>query len=592
MTTGIPLGAGQGAVQDEQARLEELRQREIARRLALRQARAKGRTAPAQAMTTGQPTEVTQAASSPGPAVLPQKQPEPEPVVFQPVPEGFADREAWERARSFAELMLPDVWKTKTETLSAQKLARAAVDAASRQNDPVEGVSLLVMAQDHGLDVLNDRLEDRARALLEDKPLPLLGEPGSMWQIYQDDRRLTETNLPVPRQKALLAKLPRPLLDDYIDEEWIGAVPEHDGTSRAAYFRARLDPASLTDEEMDLLAWPLERERRQAGPGTEPGRHWPPDWRLLVRLQADDARAIAEEWTDLLPPTQKLLDALREVRRTGEVADDLVTDERLWVLLERINPRVHSASSKKFNGWIGVRLLIRAVRQMHRAFLRGDELTAQQRRKTALTVAARLRHQSQPVRWEAQNIQAYLSVGPDTTESLKLLEQDTEGRPPVREQLGGGVVAVLRKNRSFLEDRTPGEHDQPLNPYLVLDVPDGEGDWKKAWRTLRKELDDGGRVQINRVKDMIEKAEREQQEVPRFAVPLAPHRWEAPTSSTSHRLELPPEPLQRLTEPPTDHDREWSRTEAAREIITKTAERLSPAAEETAALEDQESSTS
>ncbi|WP_328336988.1 hypothetical protein [Streptomyces violaceus] len=577
MTAGTPLGAGH----DEQARLEELRQREIARRLALRQARAQGRT-------IGRATQGAEAADGPAPVVSPQKQPES--AVPQPVPEGFADREAWERARSFAEIVLPDALKAEGGALSARKLARAAADAASRQDDPVSGVSLLVTAQDHGLDVFNGRLDDRARALLEDRPLPLLGEPDSMWQIYQDDRRLMEINLPAPRQRALLAKLPRPLLDDYIDEEWIGVVPERDGTSRAAYFRARLDPASLTDEEMDLLAWSLERERREAGPGTEPGRDWPPDWRLLVRLQADDAKAIAEEWTDLLPPTQKVLDALCEVRRTGEVPDDLVADERLWVLLERIHPSVRSASNKKFNGWIGVRTLIRAVRQMHRALLRGDDETAEQRRKAALTMAARLRHHSQPVRWEAQNVHAYLRAGQETRECLELLEQDAEGRPPVRDQLGGGAMATLRKNRSFLE-RPRGERDQPLNPYMVLGVPDGADDWKKAWRALRKEFDDSGRVRINRAKDMIEKAEREQQEVPCFAVPLALHRWKDPTG-TSHRLELPPEPLQRLTEPPTDSDRESSRTEAAREIITRAAERLSPAAEELAALENPESSTS
>ncbi|MEU6275969.1 hypothetical protein ABZ871_26680 [Streptomyces populi] len=580
MTAGIPLGAGH----DEQTRLEELRQREIARRLALRQARAQGRTfdeAPELAKTVG----------SPAPALPPQKQLAPEPMTPQPVPEGFADRVAWERARIFAELVLPDALKTEAETLSAQKLARAAADVASRQDDPVAGLSLLVMAQDHGLDVLNAPLHDRAQALLEDKPLPLLGEPGSAWQIYQDDRRLMETNLPAPRQRALLAKLPRPLLDDYIDEEWIGAAPERDGTSRAAYFRARLDPVSLTDEEMDLLAWPLERERREAGPGTEPGRDWPSDWRLLIRLQANDAKAIAEEWTDLLPPTRKLLDALREVRRTEEVPDDLVADERMWVLLERVHPRVRSASNKRFNGWIGVRTLIRAVGQMQRALLRGDDETAEQRRKTALTMAARLRHHAQPVRWEAQNIQAYLRAGQEMTESLELLEQDAEGRPPLPDQLGGGAVATLRKNRGFLEDRPFGERDQPLNAYLVLGVPDGADDWKKAWRALRKELDDSGRVRINRAKDMIEKSEREQQEVPRFIVPLAPHRWRDPTG-TSHRLELPPEPVRRLTYPPTDSDREWSRTEAAREIITRTTERLSPAAEDHAALEDPESSAS
>lgn len=510
--------------------------------------------------------------------------------MHQPVPEGFTDREAWERARSFTEMVLPDALKAEISTFSAQKLARAVAETASRQEDPVAGVSLLVVAQEHGLDVFNGRppgpgpRSDGGQAA---------ATPGGAGQYVADlpGRPSLDGDQPAYRQRALLAKLPRPLLDDYIDEEWIGAVPERDGTSRAAYFRARLDPVSLSDEEMDLLAWPLERERREAGPGTEPGRDWPQDWYLLVKLQANDAKAIAEEWTDLLPPTQKLLDALREVRRIGEAPDDLVADERLWVLLERIHPGVRSASNKKFNGWIGVRSLIRAVRQMHRALLRGDYEMAEQRRKAALTMTARLRHHSQPVRWEAQNIQAYLRAGPGDGGVLELLKQDAEGRLPAPDQLGGGVVTVLRKNRDFLEDRHLGERDQPLNPYLVLGVPDEADDWKTAWRALRKELDDNGRVRINRAKDMIEKAERGQQEVPWFAVPLAPYRWKDPTG-TSHRLELPPEPLLRLTEPPTDSDRAWSRTEAAREIITRATERLSLATEDTAALEDPESSTS
>ncbi|GGW24521.1 hypothetical protein [Streptomyces xantholiticus] len=130
-----------------------------------------------------------------------------------------------------------------------------------------------------------------------------------------------------------------------------------------------LSAALLRCSAVSSSPWRRARERREAGPGTEPGRDWPQDWRLLARLQANDAKAVAEEWTDLLPPTQKLLDALREVRRTGEVPDDLVADERQWVLLERINPSVRSASNKRFNGWIGVRTVIRAVRQMHRALL-------------------------------------------------------------------------------------------------------------------------------------------------------------------------------------------------------------------------------
>ena len=152
MTSGIPLGAGH----DEQAHREELRQREIARRLALLQARAQGRTA-------GKGPQAAKAADGPPPVVPPQKQPEPEPgpAMRQPVPEGFTDRHAWERARSFAEIVMPDALKAEPGTLSARKLAQAAADAASRQEDPVSGVSLLAKAQDHGLDVFDGRLADR-----------------------------------------------------------------------------------------------------------------------------------------------------------------------------------------------------------------------------------------------------------------------------------------------------------------------------------------------------------------------------------------------------------------------------------------------
>ncbi|MBQ0995044.1 hypothetical protein [Streptomyces sp. RK62] len=580
MTTGTLGGS-----QDEQASREELRQREIARRLALRRARGQGQLGAAA-------PQAAEATDVPAP-VAPPPQPSIPVTAEPPVPEGFADRAAWERARSFAEITMPDVLKGEAGAVTARSLALAAAGAASRMDDPVGGVSLLTMAQDHGLDVLSSRLDERARALLADKPLPLPGEPGGMWQTYQDDRRLMDVNLPAPRQRVLLATLPRPLLDDYIDEEWISAVPERDGTSRAAYFRARLDPASLSDEEMDLLAWPLERERREAGPGTEPGPGWPEDWRLLVRLQANDARAVAEEWTDILPPTRRLLTALREVQRTGEVPDDLVADDGLWLLLERLRPQVYSRGNKRFNSWIGVRTMLRAVRQMHHAALRGDVETAEQRRTAAFAVAGRLRHHPQPARWEAQNIQAYLCVGQGVAESLGLLERDAEGRPPVAEQLGQSALTALRRNRSLLEalQRRTDRELPPLNPYLTLGVPDGAEDWKRTWRALRKELDDAGRAQINRAKDMIEEAARRQREEPWFAVPLTPHRWQDPTA-TSHRLELPPEPLQRLTEEPTDSDREWSRTEAAREIITKATERLSPAADDVAAPEDAESSTS
>ncbi|WP_406727390.1 hypothetical protein WJ438_26045 [Streptomyces sp. GD-15H] len=583
MTMDFSAGTGSRPEQDDQARLEELRQREIARRLALREARVGGKT-------EAVPVPATAGGSSATFAVIPKQA---EQLSATPrLPEGFATEEAWELAKSFAESACPDVLKAEGPELSARRLAQAAVETAAADNDPVAGVTVLALAHDHGLQVFNEKLSSRAQALLQDNPLPLPGEPGTLWQIYQDDRRIPVENLPASRQKALLATLPRPLLDDYIDEEWIGAAPDHEGTVRSAYFRARLDPASLTDEEMDLLAWTLERERREAGPETEPGRAWPPDWRLLVRLQANDATAIDEGWSDLLPPTRKLLELLRNVRRTGQAPDELVADLQLWPLLERVSPVVWSKSNKRFNNWIAVRIMMRAVRQMNLARLRGDEDTAARRREAALAVAKNLQHQSQSARWEAQNVRAYLLAGSDTVEAQEFLRQDAEGRPPAQQQLSSAITSTLRRNQRFLESRKTTELDQPLNPYLSLGVPDGAEDWKKAWRTLRRQLDETGRVQVNRVKDMIEAAERVHMEQPsRFTLPLAPHRWGTP-SGVSHRLDLPPELLQRLTDPSSDGDREWSRVEAAREIITLAAERLSPVAEHTAALEISESSTS
>ncbi|MGW0651370.1 hypothetical protein ACWD4T_21575 [Streptomyces umbrinus] len=575
-----------GRSPDAAESLEALRQRELARRVALQAARARGerpavvRSAPAQAVEG----PVKPLLSGTGPVVSADA-----PAEAPRTPEGFADQEAWVRALAFIERALPDlVPRAQAVTeLSARLLASAALEAAA-QLEPVDGVALLLEASNHDLPVLDPTAVARARALLERAPLPLAGEPHTAWQVYQDEQRVVEYKIPVARQKALLSVLPLPLLDDLIDEEWITAAPEPDGSPRTAYLRARLAPEALSDEELSLLGWRLERERREAGPGTEPGPDWSDTWLLLWRLQQVDVRAVDDDWPTLPRTVRGLLDELRAVRQSGRVPHGLAADQGLWPLLERLAPEARS-DYKTFHGWLAVRRLLRALRHAHRAEIHGDRELADAQRQAAWDLAGRLAYASQPVRWEAQNIRAYLVASTDPVEAGTYLALDAESHQPRQIELGDVTVAKLVRNRAFLAGRRTSDRDRPVNPYLVLGVEDGSPEWKQSWRTVRRELDEAGRVCVNQAKDAIEAAQREDRDTERLMVPLAPHRWAAP-ASVSHRLSLPAEPMERATEPPSESDREWARTAAAREIITMSTSRPPPAANHLAASRDPESS--
>ncbi|MBK3583270.1 hypothetical protein JHN49_05895 [Streptomyces sp. MBT57] len=582
MGTGISFSDGQVPAEA----LEALKQRELARRIALQAARARGerpavmRSSPAQAAEGaarspaagtdgGAPARVTTA------ALL--------------VPEGFAGQESWNRALTFARRVLPAPapGSPGVGEMPAHRLASEVLEAAARL-EPFEAVALLVEAADHGLPVTDPVATARARALLKDDPLPLPGEPETSWQVYQDERRLQEFQLPAGRQKPLLSVLPIPVLDDFIDEEWITAAPEPDGSPRTAYLRARLVPEALSDAELSLLSWRLERQRREAGPGSEPGPDWPDSWGLLLRLQQGDAQAVDEDWPVLPRAVRGLLNELRTVRESGRVSRHLAEDQALWPLLERLAPEARS-ESKEFYGWLAVRRLLRALRHLHRAEIRGDQELAEVQRQAAWDLTGHLAFASQAVRWEAQNARAYLSAGSDPAGAARCLAHDSESHPPRQHELGDTAVSRLLGNRSFLERHRSSGRDRLVNPYLVLGVEDGSAEWKPAWRALRRELDESGCVRINHAKDAIESAQREDRDAERLVIPLAPHRWTAPTA-VSHRLCLPAEPVERATEPPSESDREWARAAAAREIITLATSRLPQAAEHPVAPCDPESS--
>ncbi|WP_374776515.1 hypothetical protein OG756_30880 [Streptomyces sp. NBC_01310] len=582
MGTSISFSHGPDPAED----LEALKQRELARRIALQTARARGerpaviRSSPARA---GEGAARSPAAGTDGGA------PARVTAAALLVPEGFVGQEAWDRALVFARRVLPAPASGAPGLgeMSARQLASDVLEASARL-EPFEAVALLVEAADHGLPVADPVATARARALLKDDPLPLPGEPETSWQVYQDERRLQEFQLPAGRQKPLLSVLPIPVLDDFIDEEWITAAPEPDGSPRTAYLRARLVPEALSDGELSLLNWRLERERREAGPGSEPGPAWPDSWSLLLRLQQGDAQAVEEDWPVLPRTVRELLNELRTVSETGRVSRHLAEDQALWPLLERLAPEARS-ESKEFYGWLAVRRLLRALRHLHRAEIRGDQELAEVQRQAAWDLTGHLAFASQAVRWEAQNARAYLSAGPDPAEAARCLAHDAESHPPRQQELGDAAVSRLLGNRSFLERHRPSDRDRLVNPYLVLGVEDGSTEWKRSWRALRRELDESGCVRINQAKDAIESAQREDRDAERLVIPLAPHRWADPTA-VSHRLGLPAEPVERATEPPSESDREWARAAAAREIITLATSRLPQAAGHPVAPCDPESS--
>ncbi|WP_431681294.1 hypothetical protein [Kitasatospora sp. KL5] len=560
-STGVIYGGGATGPADE---LEELRRRELARRRALAEARERGERP---ALRSGRGASPAAAERRHGPVGS---------VAADPVrvPEGFADAGAWAEALAFARRVLggPPPDASPAPDLIARQLAAEIIRAAS-QLAPVAGVAVLTEADGHGIPVLDPPAAARARALLAGTPAVVPGAAGSAWQVYQDEQSIDEFHISETRQKALLSVLPLAVLDDFVDEEWITAVPEPDGSPQAVYLRARLAPDTLTDEELSQLDWPLERERRTAGTGTEPGPDWPDSWRLLSRLQQADAGAVTEEWFGLPQGVRKLLDELREVRRTGYVSQDLAADRSLWLLLERLAPDGRGGS-RQFTGWLSVRRMLRAIRHAHRAGLHGETERAERMRAAAWESADRLEHGPQTVRWEARNVRAYLLAADDPGRAASWLELDAESRPPRFRELGESAAHSLQRNRRYLKSGPRSERNGPLNPYLVLGVEDASPDWKQSWRRLRRELDESGNVAVNQAKDAIEAAERGQGEVARFVLPLAPHRWAVPPG-VSRLLELPAEPMGRLTEPPSEADRAWAREAAAREIIEAAAGLLS-----------------
>lgn len=455
------------------------------------------------------------------------------------------------------------------ETVSAEEMTRQVLSTVPLL-PPVTAVEALVTAREVLPEVLTSLLAQRARTLLDRQPflLPARGvEEGhgdwsaaadSTWQLYTDYERLSQHGaLPAEAQEQLLVRLPLPVVDDLIDTGGITskAVP-HDGP-RSLYLQARLTPARVDDAGLDALGWDSEKERRAF-------------WLRLARgdiavldepgFRGTDERALAAE--------------LRQIGASGVIPDDFAGREWLWCALERLAPQaqVDLRRSKRFTGWFMVRRLHRTLLAAHRAELQQTGKAGALLRR-AWEEATALERVWSVASWEAKNVLAYLLVingegGPRYDEALETLSP-AHVRGVREDALSSSGRANLESNRAVLRQlQQRWEDDHVLNPYVVLGVRDHapEAVWKGQWRKLRAELDEDGEAAVNQAKDAIQAQERGHAAVPVFTLALMPQKWAAPEAGTSRGIHGA-EPMPRHTQSPTPDERDFARTEAARDIV-------------------------
>ncbi|MFJ7946814.1 hypothetical protein ACIQ6K_24635 [Streptomyces sp. NPDC096354] len=494
------------------------------------------------------------------------------------VPQGFASAETRNEAAAAVQAVSEaaqaagcpspqlDRW---VETASAEEMTRQILSIV-QPLPPIMAVEQLLTARRAVPGVLTSVVAQRARALLDGQPfLRPAGERNeghgdgrggadSTWQLYADYERLRQHgDLPPEAQEQLLVRLPLPVVDDLIDTGCITskAVP-HDGV-RSLYLQARLTPSRVDDSGLDALGWDSEKERRG----------------FWLRLARGDV-AVLDEPGFRGADEHALAAELRQIGESQVIPDGFAGREWLWCALERLAPQaqVNLRRSKRFTGWYMVRRLHRTLLAAHRAVLQQSRKEGALFRR-AWEEATALERVWSVASWEAKNVLAYLLVvngdgGPRYDEALETLSP-THGRGTREDALSSIGRSNLESNRAVLRQlQQRWEDDHVLNPYVVLGVHDHapEAVWKGQWRKLRAELDEDGEAAVNQAKDAIQAQERGHAAVPVFTLALMPQTWAAPGVGTSRGIHGA-EPMQRHTQPPTPDERDFARTEAARDIV-------------------------
>ncbi|MGW4648485.1 hypothetical protein [Kitasatospora sp. NPDC004289] len=461
---------------------------------------------------------------------------------------------------------------------------------------PLTALGYLVELTASGLRLLGERDLVRAEALRSGRvPAPAVDPSGDdAWQLHLEAVEAASRGvLSSVAWQRLVSRLPLPVIDDLIDSgkirkklrpaEWPGPA------DRLPYVLARVDPAALTNEQIETLGWQDELRRRAlvAGEGVQPvgGRH--DQWSLRSALLDGDLNALetVEPYAqDEFPRSlAQLVSSLQAIRRGSAVTRDLGNDKALFGVLEDcMRPDRLIAGNTPFHYWAGTRRLYRLLDDLHWALAVEPETTETARREVMQQASAlRNDHQArfaEKADQEARAVQAYLCFlcarpgdGEQLDKGVGLLEEVLR-RGPSR---NGGAGRWGRQRLSALsqllqrlrQNRKPHEI---LNPYLALCVEHGSTEWRQGWRDLRKQVPPERFEYINGAKDRIQRMEAARrlgtsyEEL--YELPVDERFLWVP-GVRSLDLHPPMTPMARRSPDSTAQDTGWTAVEAARQII-------------------------
>ncbi|MFI2036118.1 hypothetical protein ACH470_15875 [Streptomyces bottropensis] len=574
---------------DDEPDLEELRRREMAQRARRRQARERGEipVLSARFRKTASPSENVATPS-----------PQSEPVTLS----ARADRALRRMAQ---EAGVPDLFVEVLARAGAADDPPAVVVEAVREHlldrPPLLALRYLAELAHGGLPTLTDDELSQSEALLAERlPAP----PSSpahpdAWQIHLEAVEAAGRGvLSGEAWHRLAGTLPLPVLDDFIDAGTFDrrVLPALRGLeSREAYLVARLAPEELTEAELSVLGWQDETKRRalHRGEAIAPLEGCHDQWSLRSALLGGETAGLDPATITLaagkpLPSAlAQFLQSLQSIRRGGALDRELGNDRGLFAVLEDWLPQGRLIAGRAaFHYWAGTRRLYRLLDELHWAMAVEPETVPDTLRGVVQQASALRNEQGGATAGradrEARVVLAYvyfLTARPGERDRLDhavgLLEELIRrgaGRPG---GLGGQTRSALKRLSALLQAlRQKHKPQDVLNPYLALCVEHGSTEWRHGWRNLRRQVSGERLEDINSAKDRIQRLDAAKRlgapSEPLYAMPLDERfLWVPPERSPL--LYPPAQPLERRTNTSTEEELQWSASEAARELIGRSA---------------------
>lgn len=385
----------------------------------------------------------------------------------------------------------------------------------------------------------------------------------------------TRGAIPVPNRflDELLAWAPLSVIDDLIDHG--GLMPEDTPwTSRdereGLYLRARLDPAKVTGEQAESLAWVAYLRRRSFLRGETLVRQEPDDvWDLLYDVVMDgDVTAIDALDAALPRPQQIELRDLKSGALSGQWPPSMTEDRGLWPLMAALwRPRdLVDAGRSPFYALV-------ALNRAYDLVKAGDLDAAAQQAYSLTRGSASNRKVPAELVQEAHAIAAYAAVGQSERVDSpavrdRLLDSAEEHAEKAATQ-GGAVaernVRLLRSWRGTKRnDRGPFS-----NPFLKIGLDHGAGGWEERCRDIFREREGDAKAQseLNMAEERIRGALRGEAGWGVFyQLPLDRSRYDLP-SEVPRQLVPPVEALPRRTPVTSGGELEAIRARAAVELL-------------------------